>query len=124
MKAVAFLRAVNVGGTAMIAMAELKALAEDIGLAEPKTLLQSGNLMFEAGGKTAAAIEKLLEREIAQGHDRGGRGIAFGRGRGHALQARHGGERRPVDSPRLVGDFAPRPKRRRKRIERDLRQAD
>jgi uncharacterized protein (DUF1697 family) len=66
MLAVAFLRAVNVGGTAMIAMAELKALAEDIGLAEPKTLLQSGNLVFEAGGKTAAAIEKLLEREIAE----------------------------------------------------------
>ena len=66
MKAVAFLRAVNVGGTAMIAMAELKALAEDIGLAEPKTLLQSGNLVFDAEGKTAAAIEKLLEREIAR----------------------------------------------------------
>jgi uncharacterized protein (DUF1697 family) len=66
MKAVALLRAVNVGGTARIAMAELKALAEDIGLAEPKTLLQSGNLVFEAGGKTAAALEKLLEREIAE----------------------------------------------------------
>jgi uncharacterized protein (DUF1697 family) len=65
MLAVAFLRAVNVGGTARIAMAELKALAEDIGLAEPKTLLQSGNLVFEAGGRQAAALEKLLEREVA-----------------------------------------------------------
>jgi len=65
MLAVAFLRAVNVGGTARIAMAELKALAEDIGLANPKTLLQSGNLVFEAVGKTAAALEKLLEREVA-----------------------------------------------------------
>ncbi len=66
MLAIAFLRAVNVGGTAKIAMAELKALAEDIGLAEPRTLLQSGNLVFEAGGKMAAALEKLLEREIAE----------------------------------------------------------
>jgi uncharacterized protein (DUF1697 family) len=66
MLAVAFLRAVNVGGTAKVAMAELKALAEDIGLADPRTLLQSGNLVFEAGGKTAAALEKLLEREVAK----------------------------------------------------------
>ncbi|HEY5337224.1 MAG TPA: DUF1697 domain-containing protein [Rhizomicrobium sp.] len=66
MKAVAFLRAVNVGGTGRVPMAELKALAEDIGLAEPATLLQSGNLVFEAGGKTPDALEKLLEREIAK----------------------------------------------------------
>jgi uncharacterized protein (DUF1697 family) len=66
MLAVAFLRAVNVGGTGKIAMAELKALAEDIGLADSKTLLQSGNLVFEAGGRPTAALEKLLEREIAR----------------------------------------------------------
>lgn len=65
MKAVALLRAVNVGGTGRIAMAELKALADDIGLADAKTLLQSGNLVFEAGGRSSTALEKLLEREIA-----------------------------------------------------------
>ena len=64
MKAVAFLRAVNVGGTGKIAMADLKALAADIGLGEPKTLLQSGNLVFEAGAKSPAALEALLEREV------------------------------------------------------------
>ena len=46
-------------------MAELKALAEDIGLAGAKTLLQSGNLVFEAGSRPTAALEKLLEREVA-----------------------------------------------------------
>ena len=66
MKAVAFLRAVNVGGTARIAMADLKALAEDIGLGDAKTLLQSGNLVFEAGGRSAAALEKLLERGVVE----------------------------------------------------------
>jgi len=66
MKAVAFLRAVNVGGTGKVAMAELKALAEDIGLADPRTLLQSGNLVFDAGGRSTAALEKLLEREVAK----------------------------------------------------------
>jgi uncharacterized protein (DUF1697 family) len=65
MKAVAFLRAVNVGGTGKLPMAELKALAGDIGLREPRTLLQSGNLVFETASKSAAALEKLLEREIA-----------------------------------------------------------
>jgi uncharacterized protein (DUF1697 family) len=64
MKAVAFLRAVNVGGTGKIAMADLRALAADIGLGEPRTLLQSGNLVFEAGTKSPAALEKLLEREV------------------------------------------------------------
>jgi uncharacterized protein (DUF1697 family) len=64
MKAVAFLRAVNVGGTGKIAMADLKALATDIGLGDPKTLLQSGNLVFEAGAKSPAALETLLVREV------------------------------------------------------------
>jgi len=64
MKAVALLRAVNVGGTGKLSMAALKALAEDIGLADPATLLQSGNLVFGAQGKTPAALETLLEKEI------------------------------------------------------------
>jgi uncharacterized protein (DUF1697 family) len=65
MKAVAFLRAVNVGGTGKLKMAALKALAEDIGLGGPQTLLQSGNLVFEAGGRSTGALEKMLEQEIA-----------------------------------------------------------
>jgi uncharacterized protein (DUF1697 family) len=64
MLAVAFLRAVNVGGTGKIAMADLKALAADIGLGEPKTLLQSGNLVFDTKGKSPAKLESLLEAAI------------------------------------------------------------
>ncbi len=66
MLAISFLRAVNVGGTGKITMAALRELAEDIGLADPRTLLQSGNLVFEAGGRTTAALENHLEREIAR----------------------------------------------------------
>lgn len=65
MKAAALLRAVNVGGTGKIAMADLRALAQDIGLADAKTLLQSGNLVFEAAKRLPVALEKLLEKEIA-----------------------------------------------------------
>jgi uncharacterized protein (DUF1697 family) len=62
--AVAFLRAVNVGGTGKLAMADLKALAGEMGLGEPKTLLQSGNLIFDARGKAPAKLESALESAI------------------------------------------------------------
>jgi uncharacterized protein (DUF1697 family) len=58
---IALLRAVNVGG-AKVAMAELKAMADKLGLGRPKTLLNSGNLVFDADGSDAE-LETLLERE-------------------------------------------------------------
>jgi uncharacterized protein (DUF1697 family) len=57
----ALLRAVNVGGTGKVPMAELRTMAEKIGLKNPRTLLASGNLVFDAGSRTPAASEKLLE---------------------------------------------------------------
>jgi uncharacterized protein (DUF1697 family) len=60
---VALLRAVNVGGRNKVAMAELRELAAAIGLADPRTLLQSGNLVFESDGRTAAVLETMLEAE-------------------------------------------------------------
>ena len=62
----ALLRAVNVGGTGLVAMADLRAEAEKIGLKNARTLLQSGNLVFEAGSKSPAAVEKLLEAACAK----------------------------------------------------------
>lgn len=59
---IALLRAVNVGGRKLV-MADLRALAADLGLGEPKTLLQSGNLVFDAGSETGAALEARLEAE-------------------------------------------------------------
>jgi uncharacterized protein (DUF1697 family) len=64
---VAFLRAVNVGGTGIIKMADLKALCEKLGYGDVKTLLQSGNVVFTAKGK-AAAIEKGLAAAIEKAH--------------------------------------------------------
>jgi uncharacterized protein (DUF1697 family) len=58
---IALLRAVNVGGV-KVAMAELRRLAEDLGLARPKTLLNSGNLVFDSA-ETPDQLEALLERE-------------------------------------------------------------
>ena len=62
---VALLRAVNVGGKTL-AMAELRAFAAALGLGDPRTLLQSGNLVFAAGGRRPGDLEALLERGAAK----------------------------------------------------------
>jgi uncharacterized protein (DUF1697 family) len=62
---VALLRAVNLGPHNKVAMADLRELLAMLGLADPRTLLQSGNVVFRAPGRTGAALERLLERETA-----------------------------------------------------------
>ncbi|HYP91329.1 MAG TPA: DUF1697 domain-containing protein [Polyangiaceae bacterium] len=62
----ALLRAVNLGPHNKIAMADLKAVAEGCGLSGARTLLQSGNLVFEAKAKTSAGLEKLLEAALSK----------------------------------------------------------
>ena len=59
----AFLRAVNVGGSGKIAMADLHAWLMKLGFVNPETLLQSGNVLFRGGSLTGAALEQQLERE-------------------------------------------------------------
>jgi uncharacterized protein (DUF1697 family) len=63
---VALLRAVNLGPHNKVSMADLKAVAERAGLSEARTLLQSGNLVFEAKTKPSASLEKLLETALAK----------------------------------------------------------
>lgn len=59
---IALVRGINVGGHRKIAMADLRSLFESLGFADVKSLLQSGNLVFRRGDRTAsAAIERLLE---------------------------------------------------------------
>jgi uncharacterized protein (DUF1697 family) len=57
---IALLRAVNVGGRSL-KMGELAAFARDQGLTNPRTLLQSGNLVFESPDQGDAALERRLE---------------------------------------------------------------
>jgi len=59
----AFLRAVNVGGTGKIAMAELRTWLAALGFAEVQTLLQSGNLVFRGGARAGADLERFLEEK-------------------------------------------------------------
>ncbi len=62
---VALLRAINVGGHTQAAMADLRKLLADLGFAGVRSLLNSGNLIFEDAGQTGAELEQLLEVETA-----------------------------------------------------------
>lgn len=61
---VALLRAVNVGGTSKLPMADLRRIAEELGLERPRTYIASGNLIF-ASGKSERALGKALADAIA-----------------------------------------------------------
>ena len=62
---VALLRAVNVGGTGKLPMAELKAFCEELGFAKVRTYIASGNVVFESA-KSEKAIKAALERRLEQ----------------------------------------------------------
>lgn len=58
---VSVLRAINLGSHNRIAMADLRAMCEKIGLANPRTLVVSGNLVFESAVTSSEKLERLLE---------------------------------------------------------------
>lgn len=62
---IALLRGINVGGHNKVPMAELRAFFEGLGFGDARSLLQSGNVVFEAGAKKNSSLEKLLEMESA-----------------------------------------------------------
>jgi uncharacterized protein (DUF1697 family) len=68
---VALLRAVNLVKVNRIAMADLRALCEDLGYVDVRTHLQSGNVVFDAKAKQAAvtaalttAVSKVVGNDI------------------------------------------------------------
>jgi uncharacterized protein (DUF1697 family) len=58
---VAVLRAINLGAHNRIAMADLRAMCGTIHLDNPRTLLVSGNLVFESRLTSSERLERLLE---------------------------------------------------------------
>lgn|SRR5689334_4842595 len=62
------LRGVNVGGNNIIRMAELRDLCCELGLIEPETLVQSGNIVFRAPklstAKVASAVSDGIQRKL------------------------------------------------------------
>ena len=64
---VALLRGVNVVGRTMVAMSDLRDLLGDMGFADVRSLLQSGNLIFRTDRRlSSASLEKMLEAETSK----------------------------------------------------------
>ncbi len=65
-KYIAFLRAINVGGTKIIKMDHLKKMFESFGLSNVQTYIQTGNVVFETQAATnlEAQIEKQLKAAL------------------------------------------------------------
>ena len=58
------LRGINVGGHHIIKMDALRKLYESLGLRNPRTFIQSGNVVFETDEKNEALLAKRIEDEI------------------------------------------------------------
>ncbi|MEQ1823794.1 MAG: DUF1697 domain-containing protein [Fimbriimonadaceae bacterium] len=69
-KCVLFLRGINVGGNNLIKMAELRDIAAGLGWQNPRTYLQSGNLVVELDSNNPAkdlehALQQILNLDVA-----------------------------------------------------------
>ena len=64
MKYVAFLRAINVGGHAIIKMADLKKMFEAARLENVQTYIQSGNVIFESEEADETLLARQIERQL------------------------------------------------------------
>lgn len=63
---VSVLRAINLGSHNRIAMVDLRAMCDKIGLVNAKTLVVSGNLVFESDTTSSEKLERLLEEASAK----------------------------------------------------------
>jgi uncharacterized protein (DUF1697 family) len=61
---IALLRAVNVGGTGKLSMADLKDLCVELGLMHVETYIASGNVIFDSK-LSAPVVQGKLERRLA-----------------------------------------------------------
>lgn len=71
MKYLAFLRGINVGGNALIPMAELRDALAKCGLQNVKTYIQSGNVIFDSDISDKTKLGKIVHDCIKErfGHD-------------------------------------------------------
>lgn len=68
-KYAAFLRGINVGGNKPVPMERLKKALESLGFQNVKTLLASGNVVFEAPSMPAGALVKRIEKKLSETFD-------------------------------------------------------
>ncbi len=63
---IGLLRAINLGSHNKVSMADLRQLLEELGMKNPQSLLQSGNLVFESPARSTASLEKVLQAAAAR----------------------------------------------------------
>jgi uncharacterized protein (DUF1697 family) len=63
---ICFLRAINVGGHAKIKMDALRALFVSLKFAEPRTYLQSGNVVFQTSERNPELVAKRIKQAISK----------------------------------------------------------
>jgi uncharacterized protein (DUF1697 family) len=63
MTRIALLRAINVGGHT-VSMERLRGLFAELGHKNVRTLIASGNVVFDGGSKNAAALEPAIEKHL------------------------------------------------------------
>src|SRR5437016_255242 len=61
---IALFRGINVGKAKRVSMAELRKLIEGLGCSDVRTLLNSGNVVFNADDKRAPGIARRIETAI------------------------------------------------------------
>ena len=61
---IGLLRAINLAGLNRVGMADLRDMLSALGFDEPRSLLQSGNVLFRCRPRAAAPLERLLEAEL------------------------------------------------------------
>ncbi|HLL60890.1 MAG TPA: DUF1697 domain-containing protein [Candidatus Nitrosocosmicus sp.] len=66
MKYIAFLRGINVGGHSKVSMTELKKLLESLSFKHVKTLLNSGNIVFESDEMDKSKLKVMIEKHLEE----------------------------------------------------------
>ncbi len=61
---ISLLRGINVGGHAKVPMKQLQAMLEALGFEQVRTLIQSGNAVFEARKLSTSAVSRKIEDKI------------------------------------------------------------
>jgi uncharacterized protein (DUF1697 family) len=64
---VALLRGINLGGTRMISMPELRSLLSEMGFEDVSTHVQSGNVVFKTSSRDPERLARGIEVRIAEG---------------------------------------------------------
>jgi len=60
----ALLRGINVGPHKQVDMGELRRIVAQLGFADTRSLLRTGNLVFQCQARSCAQMERLLEAEV------------------------------------------------------------